>query len=318
MSVISALNSGRNQVCCADLCKAASSVDEVREELEGVKFPSKQASGSRLGKDLQARLSDTKAPGNESILVALKAVLEQLQRLILTFADDDRSDDSAELPSKEVVRPSDSDALKVQTDSKQVQGISNKKPGQPPDDIWMGLMEGNGLNAGYIACIKAAMLKFGQSPLGIYTSVTEKDGVYEVVMRDGNRASLSKADLEKAALFADFRGTDESMIEDATFIYAVAAKRMQHDKSSKSVPNAFSKEPYECALQLLTNYFRAYRAFPNLGLGAYMRETTPKELVASGGIGLIDDTLLAGGHLDVYGPEKYTSDNTESRVTALI
>jgi len=256
----------------------------------------------------------------ESVLVLLMSVLEQMQKMLLTVTDRDAGvtpktlGDKADSSSAGVVVP-----IKVPSDS-QISGISDKAVGRVPDDIWFGLIEGNGSNSGILASIKAAMLKFGQNPRSIYTSVTEAEGVYQVVMKDGYKVTLTQKELEKARLFADFSGRDSSMVQDATFMYAVSAKRAQTERLlGIPLPQSFSQDPFERAMQSLNHNCWASRALPYLGLSAHMREMPAAELARTGGVGVVtynyDAMLMVDGDIDMYGPEKYVPDYVKSIVS---
>jgi len=69
-------------------------------------------------------------------------------------------------------------------------GLSGKTTGERPDNIWNGVMFSQENNEPTLSAIKAAMMRFGQSPLGVYASVKPTREGYDIVMRDGLNSVL--------------------------------------------------------------------------------------------------------------------------------
>ncbi|OAJ45716.1 hypothetical protein [Pseudomonas marginalis] len=202
-----------------------------------------------------------------------------------------------------------------------ISSISNTSAGKLPDDVWLGLSEGQGNNAGMIAGIKAAMMKFGQNPKGVFTRITENDGLYKVVMRDGFTVSLTRAEIDKARRWAGFSGEDMGMIKDATFMYAVAAKREEHDRAAHMKAGGggiiqFSDDPFEAAMDSLNHYFWANKALNHLGLSQYVSKMPYAEAEAKGLCGVLtvgyEGMLMAKGYVDMYGPDKLSFEARKS------
>ncbi|MCZ7019452.1 hypothetical protein, partial [Salmonella enterica] len=54
-----------------------------------------------------------------------------------------------------------------------ISNLSNRQVGVKPDNIWSGFYQGSELNCVTVSAIKAAMMKYGQNPQGIYKRITE-------------------------------------------------------------------------------------------------------------------------------------------------
>lgn len=78
--------------------------------------------------------------------------------------------------------------------------------GVPPADIWAGFYQGVEGNCVTVSAIKAAMMKYGQNPLGIYKRVTETSEGFTITMRDACTVTLTHAELEMARAAANFKG----------------------------------------------------------------------------------------------------------------
>ncbi len=124
--------------------------------------------------------------------------------------------------------------------------LSAKAAGQKPNDI------ANGLRATYehfpylgqlgteehVAAIKVTMMKFGQSPAGIFDEVAQVKGGYNITMKDGFKLHITDEELTLGTRAAKFSGGDEGMVKDACFLFAVMSKRksMQQDLEKQSDP----------------------------------------------------------------------------------
>lgn len=247
-----------------------------------------------------------------SLVAELMAAVELLLRM---KSSEDRPDEK-------------SNPLNVSHDKKDINPVVNDSPVKPlidkksfavfnekvvgiPKDIWFGLTEGEFNNTGMVAGIKAAMMRFGQSPTEVFTSVREDKGGCEVVMKDGYKVSLTREEVDKARQWADFNGADAGMVKDATFMYAVAAKREQQNRSIE-IRNGgiikYSDDPFEAAMDSLNNYFGGNKALVNLGLSGYIREMPYSQAESEGVVGVVtanyQSLLMAGGNVDLSGPQK--------------
>lgn len=155
-----------------------------------------------------------------------------------------------------------------------------------PKDIWSGFYQYASGNCVTVSAIKVAMMRFGQKPHDIFRKVTERPGGYEISMRDGFTLMLTHQELAMARQASQFRGTDPALLEDANFLYAVSAKRAQLQNNDFRASQSF-----EVAMQTLNDGEFPGNALRRLGLFAYIRESSAKEM-ASGVIG----TLAGNGH----------------------
>jgi hypothetical protein len=127
--------------------------------------------------------------------------------------------------------------------------LSNKRNGAKPDNIWNGFRQGPDGNCVTVSAIKAAMMRFGQSPTDIFKSVQAKGNGYHVVMRDGYTLDLSKDELDRAirgSRFVPMR--DPGMLKDAYFLFAVSAKRAMLENNDGT-----AKWGFEAAIHSLNN-----------------------------------------------------------------
>jgi hypothetical protein len=171
-----------------------------------------------------------------------------------------------------------------------------------PADIWGGFYQGVEGNCVTVSAIKAAMMKFGQDPRGIYRQVTATDAGFAVTMRDGFSLHLTHSELLRAKAASNFRGSDQMLLDHANFLYAVSAKRAQLENNDYR-----GRESFEVAMETLNDGEYPGQALRRLGLYAYVRETDVWEL-ANGAIGTLADyghsVVVIKGVLDWYG-QKY-------------
>ena len=177
--------------------------------------------------------------------------------------------------------------------------VSGVAVGVPPTDIWGGFYQGFEGNCVTISAIKAAMMKFGQNPTSIYKHIRETADGYEVTMRDGYSLRLTHDELKQAEQGSNFKGSDEQLIKDANFLYAVSAKRAQRENHEFR-----AQESFEVAMETLNNGEYPGEAFRRLGLYAFTRPSTAQEL-ADGALGTLASSehsvAVINGKLDLYG-----------------
>lgn len=124
------------------------------------------------------------------------------------------------------------------------------------------------------------MMKFGADPKDIYKSVEKTDDGYKVIQEDGKRVDLSDAELDQAKQAANFNGDDKELIKNATFMFAVSAKRAQMEGNDGATT-------FAGGLNSLNNGDYSEAGLKRLGLGEFIRPTNAAEL-AAGEIGTID------------------------------
>lgn len=177
--------------------------------------------------------------------------------------------------------------------------ISSVPVGVKPVDIWSGFYQGMEGNCVTVSAIKAAMVKLGQNPAGIYRRIGATGDGYEVVMRDGFKLHLTHQELKKAEHGSNLKGADTRLVKDANFLYAVSAKRAQLENHEFRAAQSF-----EVAMETLNDGEMPGDAFRRLGLYAYTRPSTAQEL-AAGALGTLANyqhsVVVINGAMDFYG-----------------
>ena len=157
-----------------------------------------------------------------------------------------------------------------------IPGLSMKRNGAKPDDIWRGFRQGPTGNCVTVSAIKAAMHRFGQSPADIYKAVTKTADGYRVVMRDDFVLSLTERELRQAAWGSNFVGRDGELLKDAHFLYAASVKRAQMENNDGTAGSSF-----HAAIRSLNDKedeFGAGEGLERLGLRKHMRTVKAREL----------------------------------------
>ncbi|MPR02649.1 hypothetical protein F0169_11570 [Pseudomonas sp. MAFF 212408] len=179
---------------------------------------------------------------------------------------------------------------------------SRQTPPVRPMDIWSGFYQGLEGNCVTVSAIKAAMTKFGQNPEGVYKQVTATADGYHVMMRDGFSLHLTHAELRLAKGASHFYGSDQGLLDNANFLFAVSAKRAQTENNDFR-----GSESFEVAMETLNDGEYPGEALRRLGLHAYVRDSDVHELL-NGAIGTVagfgHSMAVIDGVLDYYG-EKY-------------
>ncbi|NVZ53757.1 hypothetical protein HX792_25700 [Pseudomonas sp. B6002] len=184
-------------------------------------------------------------------------------------------------------------------DKPQVVSLGKLTASERPKDIWGGFYQGVQGNCVTVSAIKAAMMRFGQSPQAIYRQVTATSTGYEVVMRDSFTLRLTHEELNKARAASWLAGADQQLLEDANFLYAVSAKRAQLENNDFR-----ASQGYDVALATLSDGEFPGQALRRLGLFGYLRESDVNEL-AKGAIGTLagngHSVVVINGAFDLYG-----------------
>lgn len=164
-----------------------------------------------------------------------------------------------------------------------IPGLSNKRNGVKPDDIWSGFRQGPDGNCVTVSAIKAAMYRFGQSPTDIYKQVIKVSDGYRVVMRDDFQLTLTDRELFEGARSSRFTGRDQGMLKDARFLFAVSAKRAQMENNDHTAGRS-----YQAAVRSLNNgedETGPGEGFLRLGLRKHMKRVSVRAL-AAGQVGM--------------------------------
>lgn len=180
--------------------------------------------------------------------------------------------------------------------------VSEATVGTKPQDIWSGFYQGVEGNCVTVSAIKAAMMRFGQNPAGIYRQINATPDGYAVIMRDGFKLRLSHDELDQAKRGSNFFGRDQQMLNDANFLYAASAKRAQLENNDFRANQSF-----KVAMDTLNDGEWPGKALRRLGLFAYVRESDAREL-AGGAIGTLASSwhsvVVVNGVLDFYGEKR--------------
>lgn len=203
------------------------------------------------------------------------------------------------------VKPAD-DATLTDKRNEYIPGLSNKRKGEKPNNIWTGFRQGSNGNCVTISAIKAAMAKFGQSPKDIYKSVEASEQGYKVVMRDGFELTLSKAELQAAIRGSNFVGmSDPEMLKDAHFLFACSAKRAQMENN-----DGWASRSFNAAITTLNNGEDEDRnkpgeGFLRLGLKDHMKRVKVSEFADPSLIGMVNrrghSVAVVEGCEELYG-----------------
>ncbi|MFN3359083.1 MAG: hypothetical protein ACK418_24205 [Pseudomonas sp.] len=168
-----------------------------------------------------------------------------------------------------------------------IPGLSGKRRGEKPANIWSGFRQGPDSNCVTVSAIKAAMYRFGQSPTDIFKQVHTMGNDYHVVMRDGFQLTLSARELAEGARGARFYGPDKGMLKDARFLFAVSAKRAQMENNDRTAGRS-----YAAAIRSLNDGEDEYgpgEGFVRLGLRQHMKRVSVGQL-ARGQLGMCNRT----------------------------
>ncbi|WP_236421866.1 hypothetical protein [Pseudomonas syringae] len=180
--------------------------------------------------------------------------------------------------------------------------LSSKRNGAQPDHCWVGFRQGPTGNCVTVAAIKAAMLKFGQSPTDIFQGVSKEGNGYRVVMRDGYSLHVSRGELAQAARASRFVSRDKEVLKDAHFLFAVSAKRAQLENNDGYARRGFGFAIYSLNEGEDEDENKPGEALLRLGLGRYIKRVPVSEL-ARGELGVVN----CGNHSAVVinGVEEY-------------
>lgn len=177
--------------------------------------------------------------------------------------------------------------------------LSSVAVGVKPANIWSGFYQAAPRNCVTVSAIKAAMMKYGQSPLGICRNIVETRDGYTVTLRDNCTVHLTHEELKQAQQAASFLGDDPGMLKDAVFLYAVSAKRAQMENHEFRAGAS-----YEAALGTLNDGEIPGDALRRLGLYAFTRASSVEALL-KGATGTLSNfehsVVVVDGQFDDYG-----------------
>ncbi|MGY2402324.1 hypothetical protein [Pseudomonas sp. SDO5271_S396] len=180
--------------------------------------------------------------------------------------------------------------------------------GVKPTDIFTDFTQGGQGHCAAVAAIKAAMMRFGHSPYGIYKNIEAVADGFNIVMRDGFSLHVTHGEIRHATTIADFRcGSPNDVLTNANFLFAVTAKRMQKERLFFDSFTTFE----ECVGSLNSGAHPG-DILRRMGLGTRIVGASMKDL-RNGAIGTLWTLghvgVVAGGYLDHYGKVKLTDTN---------
>ncbi|WP_231986844.1 hypothetical protein [Pseudomonas trivialis] len=172
--------------------------------------------------------------------------------------------------------------------------------GIKPADIFTDFYQNHERNCVTISAIKAAMMRFGHNPHGIFKRVQVTATGFGIVMRDAYRLHISYAELEQAQKASDFKASrPNDVLINAQFLYAVSAKRAQLENN-----DGVGNQSYAAALASLNDGEYPGQALRRLGLKNYVAPATLEDF-RQGAIGTVADSVhsmaVINGKLDDYG-----------------
>ncbi|MBC3198304.1 hypothetical protein [Pseudomonas poae] len=172
--------------------------------------------------------------------------------------------------------------------------------GIKPADVFTDFYQNDERNCVTVSAIKAAMMRLGHNPQGVFKRVRATVTGFEVVMRDAYRLHISHAELEQARKASDFKANrPNDVLVNAQFLYAVSAKRAQMEGN-----DGVDKKDYTAALTSLNDGEYPGQALRRLGLKNYVAPATLEDF-RRGAIGTVADSVhsmaVINGKLDDYG-----------------
>ncbi|SDT98714.1 hypothetical protein [Pseudomonas orientalis] len=259
------------------------------------------------------------AVGNEAqainAVVALFASF--FTQLLALVADKKQKNMPDAIPSPVVPQVTPQPVLPKPDAAASIPGLSNKRGGVKPDNIWSGFRQGPDGNCVTVSAIKAAMHRFGQSPTDIFQEVAKTNDGYHVLMRDGFRLTLSDRELVEGSRGAKFHGPDKGMLKDAQFLFSVSAKRAQMENNDRTAGRS-----YQAAIRSLNNgedETGPGEGFLRLGLRKHMKRVRVRDL-AQGQLGMVNRTghsvAVINGREELWG--KQGRAPTHGQAVALI
>ncbi|AZE90300.1 hypothetical protein [Pseudomonas orientalis] len=238
-------------------------------------------------------------------------------QLLSLVADKKQKNMPDAIPSPVVPQVTPQPVLPKPDAAANIPGLSNKRSGAKPDNIWSGFRQGPDGNCVTVSAIKAAMHRFGQSPTDIFQEVAKTNEGYHVVMRDGFRLTLTDRELAEGTRGAKFNGPDKGMLKDAQFLFSVSAKRAQMENNDRTAGRS-----YQAAIRSLNNgedETGPGEGFLRLGLRNHMKRVRVRDL-AQGQLGMVNRTghsvAVINGREELWG--KQGRAPTHGQAVALI
>lgn len=184
-----------------------------------------------------------------------------------------------------------------------------------PFDIFKDFYQLADGNCVTISAIKAAMMRFGHNPYGIYKTLEATDTGYRIVMRDGFKLDITHDELRQAKTGANF-GTDRpnDVLVNARFLYAVSAKRAYLENNDGEANKSFA-----AAMRSLNDGEYPGQALRRLGLKDFVAPATLQDFL-NGAIGTVNSGFhsmaAVDGFLDSYGHKQPLDNRRANRYAA--
>lgn len=211
------------------------------------------------------------------------------------------------------------DAAPFDKQDPSIHGLSTKRNGVKPNNIWDGFRQGKLGNCVTVSAIKAAMAKFGQSPTDIFKSVEKVAQGYKVVMRDNFELQLKQSELDQASLRSGFvLLNDWGMLKDAYFLFACSAKRAQMENN-----DGWARRSFGAAIDSLNDREDEWgpgEGLKRLGLKDHMQRVPALALADRSLIGMVNrrghSVAVVDGREENYG--RQGRQPTDGQAIALI
>ncbi|MDQ0651341.1 hypothetical protein [Pseudomonas cedrina] len=177
-----------------------------------------------------------------------------------------------------------------------------------PNELISGFSQKWGtMNCVTVAGIKAAMQRFG-GPNQIYSSVEQTRDGFNITMRDnpGKTYRVTYAELQYAAAHSGFKGTNQKMLNEANFLYAVSAKRAQEENN-----DGYASRSFAAAVGSLNTWEHTEEGLNRLGLRNYVQHTRAQDLInGAPGVMAQNDHVFTvlNGRTENYGSMGYRPD----------
>ncbi|MGY2274946.1 MULTISPECIES: hypothetical protein [Pseudomonas] len=158
-----------------------------------------------------------------------------------------------------------------------------------PNELISGFSQKWGtMNCVTVAGIKAAMQRFG-GPNQVYSSVEQTKDGFNIRMRDNPNKTyhVTYAELQYAAAHSGFRGTNQKMLNEANFMYAVSAKRAQLENNDGTASRSFA-----AAVSSLDTWEHTQEGLDRLGLRNYVRPAFAQDLIRG-----VPGVMAQNGHV---------------------
>jgi hypothetical protein len=258
-----------------------------------------------------AEASDAALSPGSSIEVArvgateqLSGLVRELERLLVLL--------SARVKTEVDVKPSPEPVHNLPNDSVNERPVDNRNDflkgmptntGVKPADIFKDFYQLRQGNCVTISAIKAAMMRFGHNPHGIYTSVHATDAGYRIVMRDGFKLDITYKELKQARTGANFGAArPNDVLVNAWFLYAVSVKRAYLENN-----DGIANKSFATAMRSLNDGEYPGQALRRLGLNNFVAPATAQDFL-NGATGTVADSghsmAVVGGFLDIYGDKQ--------------